>query len=132
MKNILIVEDDESLRQSLVRLLQHTYCCEGVSTLKQGYHFLDKNKFDLVIVDRMLPDGDGLEFIEYLHDSYYQTKVIAIPKNKSSIYINIFLTEDFSGDVILIVPKENPAYRILREVVNNKKIPSSKDRISIS
>ena len=52
----------------------------------------------------------------------YMTKIIAIPKNKSTVNINVFLSEDYTGDVILIVPKENPAFRILREVVNNKNV----------
>jgi hypothetical protein len=51
----------------------------------------------------------------------YQTKIIAIPKTKTVIQLNILLSEEYSGEEIVIVPRENPAYRILREVIDHKK-----------
>lgn len=51
----------------------------------------------------------------------YQTKIIAIPKNKSAVKITVLLSEELSGTEILIVPTENPAYRILRSVMDNKR-----------
>lgn len=51
----------------------------------------------------------------------YQTKTIAIPKNKASVILSVLLSEELTGEEILIVPRENPAYRILRSVIDNKK-----------
>jgi hypothetical protein len=50
----------------------------------------------------------------------YVTKVIALQKNKSVFQLNILISEDLDVPVIRIVPRENPAYRILREVVKHK------------
>ena len=56
----------------------------------------------------------------------YVTKIIALPKNKPLKQFNIFLSEDLSVPEIIIVPRENPAYRILREVVKHKSINDKK------
>ncbi|WP_245553822.1 DUF5686 family protein [Cytophaga aurantiaca] len=50
----------------------------------------------------------------------YVTKVIALPKKKTVLQLNISISEDLSIPEIVIVPRENPAYRILREVVKHK------------
>lgn len=78
MKKILIIEDDPTLQKSLQSLLSQHYSCETASSLQESFSLIDAKKYELVIVDRMLPDGDGLEVIEYLHDSFYQTKVLAL------------------------------------------------------
>jgi len=52
----------------------------------------------------------------------YVTKVVALPKNKPLLHFNILISEDISMSEIVVVPRENPAYRILREVVKHKSI----------
>lgn len=58
----------------------------------------------------------------YVSNMGYLTKIIAIPKNKPLQQFNILISEDLSVPEILVVPRENPAYRILREVVKHKNI----------
>ena len=50
----------------------------------------------------------------------YATKVIPLPRNKSVIILKILLSEEFTGEEIVVTPHENPAYRILRAVVDHK------------
>lgn len=78
MKQILIVEDDLQLRGLLSNAFKSRCGCTAVSTLAAAYTALKNKKFDLVLVDRGLPDGDGVELIEYVHDSLYQTKLLAL------------------------------------------------------
>lgn len=78
MKKILIIEDDLQLQSLLQNAFQNYYHCSVASSLAGAYALLDYTKFDLLIVDRKLPDGDGLEIIEYLHDTVYQTKLLAL------------------------------------------------------
>jgi len=56
----------------------------------------------------------------WINNMGYETKTIALQKNKSLQQLNILLSEDLSIPAIEIVPRENPAYRVLREVVNHK------------
>jgi len=63
MTNILIVEDDAPLSNGIVLVLQEnerqfTQCFDISSAKLQ----LDKQQFDLIILDINLPDGSGLDF----------------------------------------------------------------------
>lgn len=50
----------------------------------------------------------------------YKTQVLPLPKAKSTISLTIVLSEEYLGEEIVITPTENPAYRILRSVIDNK------------
>ena len=63
-KSILLVDDDQRLRDLLKDYLNkkdyQVYTCEDYSEAKQ---VLDFFIFDLVILDRMMPSGDGVNLI---------------------------------------------------------------------
>lgn len=62
MKNILIVEDDKALAEGIVLVLRQDgfsfQCCHNVKDAKK---VLEKNIFDLILLDINLPDGSGLD-----------------------------------------------------------------------
>lgn len=67
-KSVLIVEDEISLNQLYVQLLQG----DGyeVTSLKDGPSALEtltNESFDIVLLDIMLPEMDGLSVLEKLH-----------------------------------------------------------------
>jgi two-component system response regulator ArlR len=69
-KRILVVEDSEMLRESLVDLLK----CEGYVTLeaadgKEGFEMFSKLKPDLIISDILMPVCGGIELVKKILDS---------------------------------------------------------------
>jgi two-component system phosphate regulon response regulator PhoB len=69
MKHILLAENDTSLSQTLYSLLhKRGFAVSCVSDLASAYEVLDRKACDLLIVDRMLDDGDGLDLISYLKE----------------------------------------------------------------
>ncbi|MDP6182325.1 MAG: response regulator transcription factor [Gammaproteobacteria bacterium] len=63
--NLLIVEDDVELREYLrSELTQRGFEVTVCISVAQGLRAMGNGKIDIVILDRMLPDGDGLSFIE--------------------------------------------------------------------
>ena len=64
-KNILIVDDDQRLRELLEDYLKKKnfkiYLCDDFSSALKVF---DIFLFDLVIIDRMMPSGDGINLIE--------------------------------------------------------------------
>ncbi len=65
-KNILIVDDDKRLRELLKDYLTdknfEVYLCEDFIDAKEILSFI---LFDLVILDRMMPSGDGIDLVNY-------------------------------------------------------------------
>ncbi|HEY9626063.1 MAG TPA: HAMP domain-containing protein [Coleofasciculaceae cyanobacterium] len=65
VKNLLVVEDDDLQRQSLVELLHSSDL--NVASVERGaaaLEILNSTQFDCIVVDLMLPDMAGVELIE--------------------------------------------------------------------
>ncbi len=64
---ILLVEDDNPLRQALMRLLQMWgYAVAAASGAIEAFDLLEQDGFDLVLLDLGLPDLEGVEFCQQL------------------------------------------------------------------
>lgn len=61
-EHILIVEDDTALGQGLCLTLEQ-YACTLAPTLAEGRTLLQRNGWDLMILDINLPDGSGLDLL---------------------------------------------------------------------
>ena len=64
-EKILIVEDDVVVRNLLqIIFLRHKLPVSCADSLAQATAHLEREPFDLMILDLRLPDGDGLKFLE--------------------------------------------------------------------
>jgi DNA-binding response OmpR family regulator len=63
-KNILLVEDDESLRSGLLLLLENAeHTVESAPDGKAALHILQHKKFDVIILDDNLPFIQGSDLL---------------------------------------------------------------------
>jgi two-component system nitrogen regulation response regulator NtrX len=79
MHNILIVDDEPTIRQSLKGVLED----EGFKTSlaesgEAGLESISKNTFDVVLLDVWLPGIDGLETLEKIREKENAPEVIMI------------------------------------------------------
>ena len=78
-KKILIIDDDHSLRTVMVKALSTSKIfIKTSSTISEGWVLLEKEHFDLVICDVILPDGDGLELVKKLKKKFNHLEFIII------------------------------------------------------
>ena len=67
MLNVLIVEDEQAIANLIyVNLSDEGYRCTCAFDGKQGADFIEKENYDLIILDIMLPEIDGYELLEYI------------------------------------------------------------------
>lgn len=77
MARILIVENDVCLAATLRRtLLRDHHRVWQTGSLGRTYELLADNAFDVVMVDRLLDDGDGLELAPFISQVSPSTKLI--------------------------------------------------------
>ena len=79
MKKILIIEDDKRLRVALAENLQN-YGFE-VSEAENGLDGINKHKervADLIVMDIIMPEKEGIETIREIKRDYPSVKIIAI------------------------------------------------------
>lgn len=63
-KKILIIDDEDNILRSLEMILKSEgFVVSTASNLKQGRTLLKKEEFPFIVLDVMLPDGDGINFI---------------------------------------------------------------------
>lgn len=64
---ILIVEDDEAIANLInINLKAEGYHCICAFDGKTGANLIEKDDFDLILLDIMLPEIDGYELLEYV------------------------------------------------------------------
>ncbi len=76
---ILIIEDEQELAQDMVKYLTNEqYLCECASDFQGAMEKVYGYDYDCILLDLMLPDGDGLTILEELKRQNKQEGVIII------------------------------------------------------
>ncbi len=79
MLKILIAEDDRELRQLFSHVLcRHGYTVVGVSNGQEALDAMDKDFFDMILSDIMMPVMDGYELVRQLRSVGNTTPVLMI------------------------------------------------------
>ena len=81
---LLIIEDDSSLREIMQRaLLAEGYIVEAASTFFEAQDKIAGYEYDCILLDIMLPDGNGLEILEQVKSLGKNDRVIIISARDS-------------------------------------------------
>ncbi len=92
MPSVLVVDDEDQVRQLIRETLELAgYDVEEACDGKEGLDRYRTKPADLVIMDILMPDQDGLESIMTLHREFPQSRVIAITGGSDTIGILNFL-----------------------------------------
>lgn len=62
---VLIIEDEKTLAYEMEAFLKKSfYLCDLAHNFRTGLEQLELNKYDFILIDLNLPDGDGLEILK--------------------------------------------------------------------
>ena len=78
-RKILVVEDDPAIRRGVVDALQFAgHAVEQAGNASQGERMASEQRFDLLLLDIVLPDGSGLDILTGMRERNPQQPVIML------------------------------------------------------
>jgi two-component system, OmpR family, phosphate regulon response regulator PhoB len=85
MAKILLAEDEEVLRMLVVDTLEDEghevdEACDG----EEAYELIQKNSYDLILLDYMMPVYTGLELIQLVRNEQNQSKILMLSAKSQS------------------------------------------------
>ena len=78
MPRILVVDDDENIRDTLYDLLSEQYVCQTAESVEKAFARLEADDYDVVLTDISMPGLSGLELLGHIRQKYENTPVIII------------------------------------------------------
>ena len=100
MNKILIIENDRTLSKIISEYLKNkSFECDISPTIEKAFKLLENKAYDLLILDRALDDGDGIEVLEFINDFDFKTRVIILSK-KSEVFQRINGLEKGADDYL--------------------------------
>jgi len=106
---ILVIDDDQSMRELLETILKDKYTVLTASTGGAGIRILERENINIVMLDLRLPDIDGLEVLKNIKDKYAYVEVMVISAVKDiDVVVRAmklgaynYITKDFDPDELL-------------------------------
>ena len=77
-KTILVVDDDEGMRDTLSAILKRDYDIRVAATGEEGLSVLKKADINLMLLDVRMPGMSGLEVLKVVRDHYSEVEVIMV------------------------------------------------------
>jgi two-component system, OmpR family, copper resistance phosphate regulon response regulator CusR len=76
---VLLVEDEEKTRDSIVEGLRlEGWTVTGAPSAESAMALLERENFDVAVLDWMLPDRDGIEVLQYIRSRGHPTPVLML------------------------------------------------------
>lgn len=83
-KRALVVDDDPSMQDLVVSILaEGDFECQATDTATEAYRMVQEEEFDLLVIDRKLPDTDGVYLLRQIRARDIATPAIIITGHPS-------------------------------------------------
>jgi len=107
---ILVVEDEADVARAISRMLERSgFTADRVASIDEARAATRVYAYNLVLLDRRLPDGDGLEFLEQLRRARSDVRIVILTAcdEKGAIVEGLnagaddYLTKPFDSDELM-------------------------------
>lgn len=103
MRNILMIEDDSTIAFAVKYAVeQEGFNLDIAENLENARKIVDTKEYDLILLDVMLPDGNGYEFLKQLREHDEDTPVIFLTACDEEV--NIVMGLDIGADDYITKP----------------------------
>ncbi|HTV40900.1 MAG TPA: response regulator transcription factor [Candidatus Sulfotelmatobacter sp.] len=86
---VLVLDDQPLVREGLIRIINREKdltCCGAVESIASARYEVAAHEPDLVLMDILLPDGCGLDFIKYLSLEHPSVPVLVVSQCDETLY----------------------------------------------
>lgn len=116
---LLIVEDNDDLLDNILTYLKREgYLCETATNYEQAFHKIMSYTYDVVLIDIMIPKGNGLQLLRELKSENPETGTIIISA-KNSLDDKVTGLE-YGADDYLTKPFQLPELQARIKAVNRR------------
>lgn len=106
---ILIIDDNESLATMLCDLLENEgFLSSYYTSLDDIEDYLSLNKYDLILLDIMLDNDDGISFLKSIRNDIFRPVIFLTAKNaKGDVLLGLssggddYITKPFDNDILI-------------------------------
>ena len=78
MASLLVVDDDQTIRDMFYELFAEEHLCHTAETAEQALQWLETGLYDVVLTDISMPGMSGLELIAHVRQRQPDTPIIVI------------------------------------------------------
>ncbi len=78
LNNLLIVEDNSFIKKEIFNATKEFSSIGEIKlseTLQKAIFYITNTKFEIIILDLKLPDGNGIELLKFLKEKHIKAKV---------------------------------------------------------
>ncbi len=117
-KKILIIEDEGDICLLLnIILTDNKIDLDHVNTIEKAKDYLNRESPSIILLDNKLPDGMGLDFIEYIRSNYPAIKIVMITGDLAASAREVALAN--GADIFLEKPfTKDQVYKSVHELLN--------------
>ena len=107
---VLLIEDESKVANFIsMGLLEEGYIVDMAADGRKGLHFINESSYDIILLDLMIPEIDGLEVLKTIRAQGIDTPVLIITAKSSKEDVvkgldtgsDDYLTKPFSFDELL-------------------------------
>ncbi len=100
LKKILIIDDEVNILRSLEMILKgEGFSVRKASNLKTAKSMIEKEHFFFYLLDVMLPDGDGIEFIKHIR-KFSKSAIIIMISGHATVKMAVEATQKGADDFL--------------------------------
>lgn len=82
---ILVVDDDEFLRQAIVDILEPRYSVNAACSGREAFEFVKSNPVDIVLSDVCMANGTGIELLEWIRAVHPEVPTVVLVTGYSTV-----------------------------------------------
>lgn len=99
LPKVLLVEDDPQLARTVMAALSNDYAIECVASSQAALQALQRQDYDVIMLDVHLPDGHGLTICKILRERGNQTAILVV-SGEANVITKIHLLDAGANDYL--------------------------------